>query len=111
MGNIYRKRQQTLATLVAFVGIHVHTKSFNILHHVLRNMDEIETLTFLGAGFLLIYLAKKAQRNNKGNRRTWACQWVRNRPEHGDYNGIMRELRETDSFCSLRAPREASRHD
>ena len=87
-----------LATIVAFVGIHVHTKSFSILHHVLRIMDEIETLTFSGAGFLLLYLAKKVQRSKKRNRRTWDRQWVKSRPEHGVYNGIMRELRETDPF-------------
>ena len=85
LGNICRKRPQTLAAFVVFVGIHVHTKSFNILHHVLRIMDEIETLTFLVAGFFLIYLAKKVQRNKKRNRRTWARQWVKNRPEHGAY--------------------------
>ena len=53
------------AKFVAFVDGHVHTESFNILHNVLRIMEEIETLAFLGAGSLLNYLTRKAQEMRK----------------------------------------------
>ena len=84
--------------MATFVAFFVHAKSFNILHHALRIMDEIEASPFLGAGSLLICLTKEAQQNQNRNRSTWARQWVKNRPKHGAYNGIARKLRGTDPF-------------
>ena len=54
-----------LAPFVTFVDLQVHTMSFNILHHVLRIMDEIEISTSLGARSFIIDFTRKAQKKFK----------------------------------------------
>ena len=83
------KRQQMLGTFVAFVNVRKYTKSFD--------MDEIETITFFGAAYLVFYLMKQVQKGRKKKRTTWGRRWIRNRDKSGAYKGVIEEVKTDDS--------------
>ena len=92
-GQHFVKRQQMLGTFVAFVNVRKYTKSFD--------MDEIETITFLGAAYLVFYLMKQVQKGRKRKRTTWGRRWIRNRDKSGAYKGVIEEVK-TDDPTSFR---------
>ena len=82
-----------LGTFVAFFNVRKYTKSFD--------MDEIETITFFGAAYLVFYLMKQVQKGRKRKRTTWGCRWIRNRDKSGAYKGVIEEVK-TDDPTSFR---------
>ena len=59
-------------------------------------MDEIETITFFGAAYLVFYLMRHIQKGRKRKRTTWGRRWIRNRDESGAYKGVIQEVKKDD---------------
>ena len=59
-------------------------------------MDELETITFFGAAYLVFYLMRQVQKGRKRNRTTWGRRWIRNRYKSGAYKGVIEEVKKDD---------------
>ena len=56
-----------------------------------------DAIAFACLAVIAILLNKRRKRKVKRNRKVWVKEWIKNRPNQGAYNNLMKELKALDT--------------